>query len=70
MDNQLPEEYLNKHSLIYELVALILRYLSAGLLIGSLFYLALHNKVDSSVYLVFTSSALAALGVHRIYQKK
>lgn len=42
----------------------LLKYIAAGVLMGSLFYLVLTHQLDPSLYVTVVLAALASLGIH------
>ncbi len=49
---------------------IILKFISGGVLIGSIFYLVIKYNLSPDIYVNFASIALTAIGVHEISKKK
>jgi len=52
------------------LITTILKFISGGLLVGSIFYLVIKYNLSPDIYVNFASIALTAIGVHEISKKK
>jgi hypothetical protein len=54
---------------IHDIILLILKFLSGGVIYGCVAYLTYIGKVDEQTFLVISSSMLSAIGVHSLVKK-